>query len=91
MPRLESKDFTQLIDALTTRMQYTSLLVTLYVVPLLSDSELQEDFKTWSVTWNTQLVVATQHVNETARSFLDSGSAHPRVNVVRNILRNTRT
>ncbi|KAI7939218.1 hypothetical protein MJO28_014797 [Puccinia striiformis f. sp. tritici] len=85
MPRLESKHFTESIDALTTRLQCTSLLVTVYVIPLIPDSELQEHFKTWSVTWNTQLVIATQRVIEAARRSFDIGRPHPQ-DVARNII-----
>ncbi|EFP84733.2 uncharacterized protein PGTG_10892 [Puccinia graminis f. sp. tritici CRL 75-36-700-3] len=67
-----NQEFTQITNDLKSHLESALLLVILYYLPLVPDTEgfpVQNYYKTWFVTWNTQFNISIRNFQHAARSF----------------------
>ncbi|KAA1082070.1 hypothetical protein PGTUg99_012528 [Puccinia graminis f. sp. tritici] len=67
-----SYEFTGVIQNLKSRLDSLLLLILLYFVPSIQNTDAfstQDDYKAWLVTWNTQLILSIHNFDDAVRLF----------------------
>ncbi|KAI9603584.1 hypothetical protein KEM48_000884 [Puccinia striiformis f. sp. tritici PST-130] len=63
-------DMTHKVETLSSHFEAPLLLVVIYLVPLIPETDPDHSYyRSWFATWNTQLMLATNHFQDVARSL----------------------